>query len=130
MAEALEFVWGPCEGLVITRYGYGRPTKGIEIVEAAHPVPDTRGFEATARMLELIVGLAPDDLVVALISGGGSALLVQPAGAISLAEKQAVNDALLASGAPIGEMNIVRKHLSRVKGGNSPRPPGPPGCFR
>ena len=117
MAEALESVWGPCEGLVITRYGYGRPTKGIEIVEAAHPVPDTRGFEATARMLELIVGLAPDDLVVALISGGGSALLVQPAGAISLAEKQAVNDALLASGAPIGEMNIVRKHLSRVKGG-------------
>ena len=117
MAEALESVWGPCEGLVITRYGYGRPTKGIEIVEAAHPVPDARGFEATARMLELIVGLAPDDLVVALISGGGSALLVQPAGAISLAEKQAVSDALLASGAPICEMNIVRKHLSRVKGG-------------
>ena len=117
MAEAVEAVWGPCEGLVLTRYGYGRPTRGIEIVEAAHPVPDARGLAATARMLELVAGLGDGDLVLALISGGGSALLVQPAGAISLAEKQAVNDALLASGAPIGEMNIVRKHLSRVKGG-------------
>ena len=117
MAEAVESVWGPCEGLVITRDGYGRPTTGIEIVEASHPVPDARGFEATARMQALVAGLGPDDFVLALISGGGSALLVQPAGAITLAEKQAVNDALLASGAPIGEMNIVRKHLSRVKGG-------------
>jgi glycerate 2-kinase len=117
MAEAVEAAWGPCEGLVLTRYGYARPTRGIEIVEAAHPVPDARGLAATARMLDLVAGLGEDDFILALISGGGSALLVQPAGAITLAEKQAVNDALLASGAPIGEMNIVRKHLSRVKGG-------------
>ena len=117
MAEALESVWGPCEGLVITRYGYGRPCKGIEIVEAAHPVPDEAGFNATRRMLELVSGLGDGDHVVALISGGASALLVQPVKGVTLAEKQAVNAALLASGAPIGEMNIVRKHLSRVKGG-------------
>ncbi len=117
MAEALESVWGPCEGLVITRYGYGRPCRGIEIVEAAHPVPDEAGFTATQRMLELVSGLGEGDHVVALISGGASALLVQPVEGVTLAEKQAVNAALLASGAPIGEMNIVRKHLSRVKGG-------------
>ena len=117
MAEAVEAAWGPCEGLVLTRYGYARPTRRIEIVEAAHPVPDARGLEATARMLRLVEGAGEGDLVLALISGGGSALLVQPAGAITLAEKQAVNDALLASGAPIGAMNVVRKHLSRVKGG-------------
>lgn len=117
MAEAVEAAWGPCEGLVITRDGYGRPTQGIEIVEASHPVPDARGLAATARMLGLVGGLGEDDLVLALISGGGSALMVMPAGAITLAEKQAVNDALLASGAPIGEMNVVRKHLSLVKGG-------------
>ena len=117
MAEAVESAWGPCDGLVLTRYRYGRPTRGIEIVEAAHPVPDARGLETTTRMLALLDGLGEDAFVLALISGGGSALLVQPAGAITLAEKQAVNDALLASGAPIGEMNIVRKHLSRVKGG-------------
>ena len=117
MAEAVESVWGPCEGLVITRDGYARSTQGIEIVEAAHPVPDGRGLAATARMLGLLHGLGDDDLVLALISGGGSALLVSPAGGITLDEKRAVNDALLASGAPIGEMNIVRKHLSGVKGG-------------
>ncbi len=117
MAEAVEAAWGPCEGLVITRYGYGRPTAGIEIVEAAHPVPDEAGRAATRRMLALLGGLGAEDSVLALISGGASALLVQPAGAISLAEKQAVNAALLASGAPIGQMNLVRKHLSRVKGG-------------
>ncbi|QBY00007.1 glycerate kinase [Rhodophyticola sp. CCM32] len=117
MAEAVEQVWGPCEGLVITRYGYGRPCKGVEIVEAAHPVPDAAGQAATARMLDLLGGLGADDFVLALISGGASALLVQPAGAITLAEKQAVNAALLASGAPIDQMNTVRKHLSRVKGG-------------
>ncbi len=117
MAEALESVWGPCEGLVITRYGYGRPCRGIEIVEAAHPVPDESGFIATRRMLELVKGLGEGDQVVALISGGASALLVQPVEGVSLAEKQAVNAALLSSGAPISEMNIVRKHLSRVKGG-------------
>lgn len=117
MAEALEAEWGPCEGLVITRCGYARPCRGVEIVEAAHPVPDKAGLDATARMLRLVDGLDDDCVVVALVSGGGSSLLVQPAGAITLDEKQAVNAALLASGAPIGEMNIVRKHLSRVKGG-------------
>ncbi|QYZ70491.1 glycerate kinase type-2 family protein [Neotabrizicola shimadae] len=117
MAEAVEAEWGPCEGLVITRYGYGRPTKGIEIVEAAHPVPDAAGLAATARMLELLQGLGEGDFVLALISGGASALLVAPAEGVSLAEKQAVNAGLLASGAPISQMNTVRKHLSRVKGG-------------
>ena len=117
MAEAVESAWGPCEGLVITRDGYDRPTQGIEIVEASHPVPDDRGLQATRRLLELVQSLGPEDFVLALISGGGSALLVQPAGTITLAEKQAVNEALLASGAPIDRMNAVRKHLSRVKGG-------------
>ncbi|MGX0875400.1 glycerate 2-kinase [Roseovarius sp. MBR-154] len=117
MAEAVEAVYGPCEGLVITRYGYGRPCKGIEIVEAAHPVPDAAGMQATARMLDLVAGLGEADMVLALISGGASSLLVQPAGTMTLAEKQAVNAALLASGAPIGKMNLLRKHLSRVKGG-------------
>lgn len=117
MAEAVEAAWGPCEGLVITRYGYGRPCRGIEIVEAAHPVPDAAGAAATARMLDLLAGLGPDDFVLALISGGASALLVAPVEGVTLAEKQAVNAALLASGAPIAQMNTVRKHLSRVKGG-------------
>lgn len=117
MAEAVEAVWGPCEGLVITRYGYGRPCKGIEIVEASHPVPDAAGADATARMLALLQGLGEDDFVLALISGGASALLVAPVDGVSLDEKKAVNAALLASGAPIDRMNTVRKHLSRVKGG-------------
>ncbi|MGI3209653.1 glycerate kinase type-2 family protein [Roseovarius tibetensis] len=117
MAEAVEAVYGPCEGLVITRYGHARPCRGIEIVEAAHPVPDQAGLRATARMLDLLRGLDEDDMVLALISGGASALLVQPAGDMTLAEKQAVNDSLLSSGAPIGQMNVLRKHLSRVKGG-------------
>jgi hydroxypyruvate reductase len=117
MAEAVEAAWGPCEGLVITRYGYARPCRGIEIVEAAHPVPDQAGVDATQRMLALVRGLGPDDFVLALISGGASALLCAPAQGMTLAEKQAVNAALLASGAPILAMNTVRKHLSRVKGG-------------
>lgn len=117
MAEAVESAWGPCEGLVITRYGYARPTQGIEIVEAAHPVPDAAGQAATARMLEMLRGLGEDDFVLALISGGGSALLVQPAGGITLEENQQVNADLLASGAPIDQMNTLRKHLSLVKGG-------------
>jgi len=116
-AEAVESVWGPCEGLVITRYGYGRPTRGIQIVEAAHPVPDAAGLAATARMLAMLQGLGPQDLVLALISGGASALLVAPVEGVTLAQKQAVNAALLASGAPIDRMNVLRKHLSRVKGG-------------
>ncbi len=117
MAEAVESVWGPCEGLVITRYGYGRPTQGIEIVEAAHPVSDQAGMEATARLLKLLGEAGEDDLVLALISGGGSSLLCAPAEGITLEDFQAVHRALLESGAPIGQMNVVRKHLSRIKGG-------------
>jgi hydroxypyruvate reductase len=117
MAEAVEAVWGPCEGLVITRYGHARPCRGIEVVEAAHPVPDEAGAGATRRMLALLEGLREGDFVLALISGGASSLLVAPAPGVSLADKQAVNAALLASGAPISAMNTVRKHLSRVKGG-------------
>ena len=117
MAEAVEAEWGPCAGLVITRYGYARPCRGIEIVEAAHPVPDQSGVDATRRMLGLLSGLSEDDTVLALISGGASALLCAPAEGMTLAEKQAVNAALLASGAPISAMNTVRKHLSQVKGG-------------
>ncbi len=116
MAEAVEAAWGPCEGLVITRYGYGRPC-AVEIALAAHPVPDAAGAEATARMLDLVAGLGADDFVLALISGGASALLCAPSDGVTLAEKQAVNAALLASGAPISAMNTLRKHLSRVKGG-------------
>lgn len=117
MAEAVEAAWGPCDGLVITRYGYARPCRGIEIVEAAHPVPDEAGLTATGRMLDLLHSAKEDDFVLALISGGASALLVQPADGITLDEKRAVNAALLASGAPIDRMNTVRKHLSKVKGG-------------
>jgi len=118
MAEALEAAWdGPLSGLVITRYGHARPCRRIEIVEASHPVPDNAGAAAAARVLEMVGDLTADDLVIALISGGGSALMTLPAGDITLAEKQAVNRALLASGAGIGDMNRVRKHLSRIKGG-------------
>lgn len=117
MAEAVEAVWGPCEGLVITRYGYARPCQGIEIVEAAHPVPDKAGLQATERMLDLLAGLGENDFVLALISGGASALLVAPALGVSLAEKAEVNAALLSCGAPIDRINTLRKHLSRVKGG-------------
>ena len=117
MAEAVEDAWGPCDGLVITRYGYGRPCRGIRIVEAAHPVPDAAGVKATRQILDLVRDLGPDDTVVAVISGGGSALLCAPADTLTLDDKIAVNQALLASGAPIGAMNVVRKHLSAVKGG-------------
>ncbi|MEM9239225.1 MAG: glycerate kinase [Pseudomonadota bacterium] len=117
MAEAVEAVYGPCEGLVITRYGYARPCEGIEIVEAAHPVPDEAGMVATRRMLELLESTGEGDMVLALISGGGSALLTAPAGEITLDEKRAMTDALLASGAPIGDINGIRKQVSAVKGG-------------
>ncbi len=117
MAEAVEAHCGPCEGLVITRYGYARPCKGIEIVEAAHPVPDAAGVAATERLLDLVQDLTADDLVLALISGGGSSLLCAPVEGLSLDDMVAVNAALLASGAPISEMNAIRKQLSRVKGG-------------
>jgi glycerate 2-kinase len=118
MAQSFEKHWkGPLEGLIVTRYGHGAKTKLIEIVEAAHPVPDAAGIKAAARMLQILQGLNKDDLVVALISGGGSSLLSLPAFGISQEEKRAVNRALLKSGAPIGEMNVVRKHLSQIKGG-------------
>lgn len=118
MAEAVEARWGPCEGLVITRDGYGRRLKGIEVAEAAHPVPDARGLEATRRMFDLLDQCGEDDFVLALISGGGSSLLTWPAGDITLEEERAMTQALLASGAPITAMNALRKHLSRAKGGN------------
>ncbi|WP_342116110.1 glycerate kinase type-2 family protein [Pseudoduganella sp. OTU4001] len=118
MAQAVERSWtGPLSGLVVTRYGHGAETKHIEVVEASHPVPDDAGQKAAARMLEMVAGLTENDLVLCLISGGGSALLALPAEGITLAEKQALNKALLKSGAAIGEMNCVRKHLSAIKGG-------------
>jgi len=119
MAKAVEDAWPdvPFEGLVVTRYGYNVPCTRIEVVEAAHPVPDKAGLDAAARILEKVRGLGPDDLVLALISGGASALLAAPAPGITLEEKQAMNKALLKSGATIMEMNSVRKHLSIVKGG-------------
>ena len=118
MAQAFEKAWKkPVEGLVVTRYGYGVPTNHIEIVEAAHPVPDAAGREAAARIFKMVHGLTKDDLVIALISGGGSSLLALPADGITLEDKRAVNSALLKSGAPINEMNVVRKHLSSIKGG-------------
>ncbi|ESZ50381.1 glycerate kinase type-2 family protein [Mesorhizobium sp. RSR565B] len=118
MAAAFEKVWdGPIEGLVVTRYGYGAKCERIEIIEAAHPVPDAAGLEASRRLLEKVQRLTADDLVVALISGGGSALLPSPAAGLTLADEIAVNEALLASGAPIAAMNTIRKHVSTIKGG-------------
>ena len=118
MARALEDHWdGPLEGLVITRYGYEVPCQRIEIVQAAHPVPDAAGQRATERMREMVSDLTADDLVIALISGGGSSLLVAPGQGLTLADKQSVNAALLNSGASISEMNCVRRHMSAVKGG-------------
>ncbi|TJV72177.1 MAG: glycerate kinase [Mesorhizobium sp.] len=118
MAAAFEKVWdGPIDGLVVTRYGYGARCERIEIIEAAHPVPDAAGLEASRRLLEKVRGLTSDDLIVALISGGGSALLPSPAPGLSLADEIAVNEALLASGAPIAAMNTIRKHVSTIKGG-------------
>jgi len=118
MARALEDHWpGPLEGLVVTRYGYEVPCQRIEIVQAAHPVPDAAGLQAAQRIRDLVTGLTADDLVIALISGGGSSLLVAPGEGLTLADKQAVNAALLASGATISEMNCVRRHLSSIKGG-------------
>jgi glycerate 2-kinase len=118
MAQAFEAAWdGPVEGLVVTRYGYGAPCRSIEVVEAAHPVPDAAGLAGARRLLDTVAGLTKDDLVVALISGGGSALLPAPAGRLSLDDEIAVNRALLASGAPIAAMNTIRKHVSAIKGG-------------
>ena len=118
MARAVEDHWpDPLSGLVVTRYGYAVPCTRIEIVEAAHPVPDAAGAEAAHRMLALVGDLSADDLVICLMSGGGSSLLPVPLEGLTLGDKQAVNRALLASGATIGEMNCVRRHLSAIKGG-------------
>jgi len=118
MARAVERHWpGPLSGLVVTRHGYAVPCERIEIVEAAHPVPDAAGLEGARRMLELVRGLNDDDTVLCLISGGGSALLPLPLDGITLEDKQQVNHALLKSGATIAEMNCVRRHLSAIKGG-------------
>ncbi|NKB47783.1 MAG: DUF4147 domain-containing protein [Alphaproteobacteria bacterium] len=126
MARALEAHWPePLEGLVVTRYGHAVTCERIEIVEAAHPVPDTAGLKAAQRILDLMAGLTADDLVITLISGGGSSLLTLPAPGLTLADKQAVNTALLQSGAPIDAMNCVRKHLSAIKGGRLARAAAP-----
>lgn len=119
MARAFEEAWDhPIDdSLVVTRYGYAEPCERIEIVEAAHPVPDIAGYLAARRMLEKVHGLGPSDLVVALISGGGSALLPQPAPGLSFEDEQEVNTLLLASGAPIAAMNAIRNELSAIKGG-------------
>ncbi len=118
MARAVEDTWkGPMTGLVVTRYGYAVPCRRIEIVEAAHPVPDAAGLAAATRMLDVVRGLSEHDFVLCLISGGGSALLPLPAPGLTLDDKQALNRALLKSGATIGEMNCVRRHLSAIKGG-------------
>lgn len=118
MARAVEDHWpGPLAGLVVTRYGYAVPCRHIEIVEAAHPVPDAAGLAAAGRLLDYVQGLSADDLVLCLISGGGSALLPLPAPGLTLADKQALSRALLKSGATISEMNCVRRHLSAIKGG-------------
>lgn len=119
MAAALEDAWPDValEGTVVTRYGHAVPTRRIEVIEAAHPVPDTNSERGARRLLDRVRGLSADDLVIALISGGASALLAAPMAGLSLIDKQAINRALLASGANITEMNTVRKHLSAIKGG-------------
>ena len=125
MAQAVEALWPvdqPLSGLVVTRYGHTPPRPAgvperIEVVEASHPVPDAAGLAAAERILALTQGLTADDLVLCLISGGGSALLTLPADGLTLEDKQRINKELLNSGANIGEMNCVRKHLSRIKGG-------------
>lgn len=120
MARAVELAWpadAPLEGLVVTRYGHDVPCDRIQVVEASHPVPDSAGEKAAELILQKVQGLGPDDLVLCLISGGGSALLSLPAEGLTLADKQAVNRALLSCGANIAEMNCLRKHLSAIKGG-------------
>lgn len=118
MAEALEACWdGPLEGVVVTRYGHSAPCSRIEILEASHPVPDAAGEAAARKILSLVSDLSEDDLVIVLISGGGSALLSLPPEGLTLDDKIAINKALLACGASINEMNCVRKHLSAIKGG-------------
>ncbi len=118
MAAAFEDLWGePVEGVVVTRYGYSAPTRQVNVLEASHPVPDAAGLAATEALFAAVQGLSEDDLVVALICGGGSALLPAPPDGLGLGDEQALNEALLASGAPISAMNAIRKQVSRIKGG-------------
>src|SRR5690606_14630922 len=120
MARAVEQAWpadAPLEGLVITRYAHGLPCDRIRVVEAGHPVPDEAGERAAADILARAGALEPDDRLLVLVSGGGSSLLSLPADGVPMADLKAVTRALLASGAPIQEMNVVRKHLSRIQGG-------------
>jgi glycerate 2-kinase len=118
MAQAFERIWsGPVEGAVVTRYGFGAPCEHIEVLEASHPVPDSAGLAAGKRLVQLVTGLTADDLVIALICGGGSALLPAPADGLSLEDEIALNRELLACGAPISAMNAIRKHVSKIKGG-------------
>lgn len=118
MAAAFEQLWGdPVSGAIVTRYGYAAACKHVKVLEASHPVPDGAGLAATSALFEAVEGLGPDDLVVALICGGGSSLLPAPPEGLTLSDEQALNEALLASGAPIGAMNAIRKHCSRIKGG-------------
>lgn len=118
LGAAFEDLWGaPVEGVIVTRYGYAQPCRHLKVMEAAHPVPDEAGLQASQAMFDAVSGLTGDDLVVALICGGGSALLPAPPQGLTLADEQALNAALLASGAPIGVMNAIRKHVSLIKGG-------------
>ncbi|WP_102324381.1 glycerate kinase type-2 family protein [Komagataeibacter saccharivorans] len=118
LAHALERLWdGPLSGVVVTRYGYGIPCRRIRVVEAGHPVPDQAGLDATGLLFAAVQGLEADDLVIALVCGGGSALLPAPAAGLSLQDEIALNEILLASGAPISVMNMIRKQVSRIKGG-------------
>jgi glycerate 2-kinase len=118
LAAAFEDLWGdPVQGVVVTRYGYACSCRHVQVLEAAHPVPDQAGLAASQALFDAVSGLSADDLVVALVCGGGSALLAAPADGLELADEVALNQALLASGAPIGAMNAVRKQVSRIKGG-------------
>ena len=118
LAQAFEQLWdGPLEGVVVTRYGYAAPCRQIRVMEAAHPVPDAAGLAATKALFDAVAGLGPDDLVVALVCGGGSSLLPCPADGLDFQDEIALNECLLASGAPIGVMNMIRKQISGVKGG-------------
>lgn len=118
MAAAMEAAWpGPLEGVVVTRYGHGTPTQRIRVIESSHPVPDANSEFGARAVLAMVAGLGPEDLVIALMSGGASALMELPADGLTLADLVVLNTALLESGAPIGEMNAIRKHLSAIKGG-------------
>lgn len=122
MAQVFEAAWSaPLTGVVVTRYGYAVPCERIAVLEAAHPVPDAAGLAGSAALFEAVRGLGPDDLVVALVSGGGSALLPSPPPGLTLEDEQLLNRTLLESGLPIGEMNLIRKHLSTIKGGRLAR---------